>query len=437
MDGTNRSLTPIISEEEFLPYVQEKLQPLMAALSVLGRENITVNKLYYFTLVHEAEKLEVFLDDHGARSNMRWLFLSELVACARNLALAAFHLYHILDRYSDYLMGDSDQLRREFEDNTHKTLDYFASTLRNFHGALLEEAVAQGMKVEAGPLSAGEWNINVIPQLPYTITSEVAANEAERLIGIAQAYRKVAKFFRQHRLDRRFKAPSLAEIVPSKMNETMFADLETRLHNIQSEYDTYIKGGKVGREDPRAATLRGLTSIPMHLFDFLRWMAHFYERHESDAKKGVVKSKIAALAPEDQLMGVMLNFALRFAGKYLNEGIKVAERILSSFVTPILHELPIPKPQGFHARPATYVSLIVQEHGTDVFMIVNGERYDCRSVLELLQAGGILADLGIESVFFEGDKRAVDDLIILAQNNYCEDKDIPPELSYLKILRNL
>lgn len=437
MDGTNRSLTPIISEEEFLPHVQEKCQPLMAALSVLGRENMTVNKLYYFTLVHEAEKLEVFLDDHGARSNMRWLFLSELVACVRNLALAAFHLYHILDRYSDYLMGDSDQLRREFEDNANKTLNYFSSTLLNFHRALLQEAQEQGIKVAAGPMSAGDWNINVIPQLPYTITSEGAANEAERLIGIAQAYRKVAKLFRQHRLDRRFKAPSLGEIIPSKMNETMFADLETRLHNIQSEYDTYIKGGRVGREDNRAATLRGLTSIPMHLFDFLRWMAHFYERHESDVKKGGVKSKIAALAPEEQLMGVMLNFALRFAGKYLNEGMKVAERILSSFVTPILHELPIPKPQGFHARPATYVSLIVQEHGTDVFMIVNGERYDCRSVLELLQAGGIIADLGVDTVFFEGDKRAVDDLIILAENNYCEDRDVPPELSYLKILRNL
>lgn len=434
---TSRSLTPIISEEDFLPRLQDKCQALMAALSVLGHENMTANKLYYFTLVHEAEKLEVFLDDYGARSNMRLLFFAELVACVRNLALAAFHLYHILDRYSDYLMGDSDQIRREFEDNAYKTLQYFSGTLRNFHGALLDEAVAQGMKVEAGPLSTGEWNIKVIPQLPYTITSEAAVNEDERLIAIAQAYRKVAKLFRQHRLDRRFKAPALGEIIPSKMNETMFADLETRLHNIQSEYDTYIKGGRVGREDARAATLRGLTSIPMHLFDFLRWMAHFYERHESDMKKGVVKSKIAALAPENELMGVLLNFGLRYAGKYLNEGVKVAERILSSFVTPIVHELAIPKPQGFHARPATYVSLIVQEHGTDVFMIVNGERYDCRSVLELLQAGGILADLGLETVFFEGDKRAIDDLIILAANNYCEDKDIPPELSYLRILRNL
>lgn len=434
---TSRSLTPIISEEEFLHSLQDKRQALMAALSVLARENMTVNKLYYFTLVHEAEKLEVFLDDYGARSNMRLLFFAELVACVRNLALAAFHLYHILDRYSDYLMGDSDQLRREFEENAHKTLRYFSGALRNFHNALLDEAAAQGMKMETGPLSTGEWSIRVIPQLPYTITSEAAANENERLIAIAQAYRKVAKLFRQNRLDRRFKAPTLGEIIPSKMNETMFADLETRLHNIQSEYDTYIKGGRVGRDDSRAATLRGLTSIPMHLFDFLRWLAHFYERHESDVKKSGVKMKIAALAPEDQLMGVMLNFGLRYAGKYLNEGVKVAERILSSFVTPIVHELPIPKPQGFHARPATYVSLIVQEHGTDVFMIVNGERYDCRSVLELLQAGGVLADLGLETVFFEGDKRAIDDLIILAANNYCEDTDIPAELSYLKILRNL
>jgi hypothetical protein len=70
-------------------------------------------------------------------------------------------------------------------------------------------------------------------------------------------------------------------------------------------------------------------------------------------------------------------------------------------------------------------------------MLVGEERFDCRSVLELLQAGGTLADNGAESVVFEGDQRCLEDLRILAKANYCEDQDIPHELSYLRISRNL
>ncbi len=91
---------------------------------------------------------------------------------------------------------------------------------------------------------------------------------------------------------------------------------------------------------------------------------------------------------------------------------------------------------GFHARPATYVSLIVNEYGTDVYLIVDNERYSAKSVMALLEAGWILADKGAKSVVYEGDRRVLQDLKILAEHNYCEDQDIPRELSYLRVLRN-
>ncbi|MBI4667240.1 MAG: HPr family phosphocarrier protein [Nitrospinae bacterium] len=435
---TSRSLTPIINEEEFLPLVQEKCQNFMAILSVHQDETMSVNKLYYFTLLQEAERLEGFLDDHGARSNKRWFGFAELVACVRNFAMAGFHLYHVLDRYSDYLAGESTQLSREFQDSAYKTLERFSAVFNRFYQTLVEEAASQGVSIFTKPMATGQWDLKVTPQLPYTLTDgEDTLEEDERLISIAQSYRKAVRAFRESRLDRKVKAASLGEIIPSRLNETLFAEFETRLHSIQSEYDTYIKGGKVWKHDERANRLRGLTAIPMHLFDFLRWLAHFYERHESDNRKSQLKERIASIAPDEELLNIILNFGLRFSGKYLGEGVKVAERILTSFVKPISYELPIPKPQGFHARPATYVSLVVQEHGTDVFMLVNGEKYDCRSVLDLLQAGGAVADHSLNTVVFEGDRRALDDLKILAENNYCEDRDIPQELSYLRILRNL
>lgn len=437
MTDSSRSLTPIISEKDFLGLVEERATGLLGVLSVLEDDDFLVNKLYYFTVMQEADRLESFLDDHGARTNLSWLYFAEIVACVRNFSIAGSQIYHVLDRYPDYLGDEKDPLRRDFQDKAFETLEYFTQVLKNFHGAMLEEVRAKGSGITIKPVSTDEWRLKVNPQLPYTISEEEAADEEERVIAIAQLYRKVVKNFKQSRLSQRIKGGALAEIVPSKINETLMSEFEIKLHTIQSEYDTYIKGGRIERENPDIKTLRGLVAIPMHLFDALKWLVHFFERHENEIRKSDVKAAISEMVNNDKLYESIAGFGVRFCGRYLNEGNKVAERILSSFVKPITYTLPIPKPQGFHARPATYVSLVVQEHGTDVFMIVDGERFDCRSVLEILQAGGMMADSGREEVVFEGDKRALDDLKILADHNYCEDQDIPPELSYIRIMRNL
>jgi phosphotransferase system HPr-like phosphotransfer protein len=395
-----------------------------------------VNKRYFFALLYESERLESFLDDHGARHNLHWLYFSELVACARNFSLAGFHLSHILDRYTDYLGGEDDPLRRDFTDRVYEILDYFASVLSRFHdemvGASRSDEVAVGL---SSPPS--DWRLAVSPQLPYTITGEDADGEDERVIAICQSYRRLVKRFREKHLHRTTKAKTLSELIPTVVNETMMASFETDLHSIQSEYDTYIRGGVFERTSADAGHLRGLTAIPMHLFEALRWLTHFYERHENEIRKSDVKSKISELVNDDRLFDGIVGFGLKYVSRYLSEGNQTAERILSSFVKPVAMTLPIPQPQGFHARPATYVSLIVQEHGTDVHMTVAGETFDCRSVLEMLEAGGLLAEMELTDVAFVGDQRALDDIKILADHNYCEDRDIPPELYYLRIMRNL
>jgi len=110
---------------------------------------------------------------------------------------------------------------------------------------------------------------------------------------------------------------------------------------------------------------------------------------------------------------------------------------MTAYVEKVQYELPVPKPLGFHAKPSTYVSLIVNEHGTDVEMIVESQRFNAKSVINLLMAAGLISDKGYEKVIFEGDRQVLDDLKILAENNYCEDDKIPEKLNYLRILRNM
>ena len=99
--------------------------------------------------------------------------------------------------------------------------------------------------------------------------------------------------------------------------------------------------------------------------------------------------------------------------------------------------LPLPVPVGLHARPAYYITLVVEEHGTDAFVHVGGRRFDARSVLDLLEAGGMAADLGLNEIEFEADERTLQDLIILANGNYCEDEKVPKDLYYIRVARNI
>ena len=120
----------------------------------------------------------------------------------------------------------------------------------------------------------------------------------------------------------------------------------------------------------------------------------------------------------------------------MKEGKKIADEILEQFVQTIRVELPIPQPLGFHARPSTYISLIARKHGGEAFLIVDGERFNAKSVMSLLQAGGAVADKGYGTVVFEGDKRVIEDIKILAKNNYSEENKIPPKLSYLREIKS-
>ena len=132
-----------------------------------------------------------------------------------------------------------------------------------------------------------------------------------------------------------------------------------------------------------------------------------------------------------------MNFGFVYSHYFLNEGNKIADEILSHFSKVTRVQLPIPDPLGFHARPATYVSIIARRYeNLNLLMFVDEEQFNPKSVMSLLQAGGTIADKGYKTVFFEGDVRIIDDIKLLAKHNYCENCDIPSQLSYLRDFKN-
>ncbi|MCH6580428.1 MAG: HPr family phosphocarrier protein, partial [Nitrospinae bacterium] len=257
----------------------------------------------------------------------------------------------------------------------------------------------------------------------------------DRIIDMFEKMGNVAAMMDDMNARIKLKGGDLKRIVPEIIDEKKARMVMSLVHSVQSEFDTYINGTYIQKKHEELKNFRGYISMPLHLLEVTIWLTHFYERHEDEIRQGECKRIISTLVNKNELLNQVVNFCFKNCIFYIREGNLLGKELLKKFVKTVRYELPIPTPLGFHARPSTYISLIVRKHNADAFLVLDNEKFDARSVMSLLQAGGAVADKGYQTVVFEGDKRVLDDLKILADHNYCEDKNVPAELSYLKSMR--
>jgi phosphotransferase system HPr-like phosphotransfer protein len=435
-----KSLVKIISEEEFLQLAQEpstfffKIYNSFASRLKEGKD---VSRKFYSNLIQEAEFLESFLDEYGARENKEWAFFTEYVACIRNLGISAFFIKHLLDRYPYYNLRDSKENFTQFQSRAHSALEFLSKSMLNIYQEVIATAKINGLIFPEESVSPHEFSdIESNKRLPKNIAEDEVKNEDERIVEICEKIQETSKKMETIKISPTNDLTELKKLVPYKINETRARAFKEMVHSIQSDYDTYVKHTKLEQENPIIKNLRGHISMTLHLLEVVLWLSHFYERHEDEIRAGECKRKITEMVDKGQLLSQVVNFGFQYSRHFIFKGSELAEEILKQFVKVGRIEVPVPKPLGFHARPSTYVSLISRNYNEDLFLIVDDEKFNTKSVMSMLQAGGTIADKGCQTVIFEGSKRVLDDVIILAKHNYCEEQEIPEQLNYLKELRN-
>ncbi len=431
-----KSLIQIISEDEFLQIVQEpsqlffKVSALFCEKTENGKE---ISRKLYSSLIQETEYLESVLDEHGARENKTWSFFSEYVACIRNLTIAAFYIRHILDRYPYYSLGESEENFRVFNEAANKALDFLNTSIQGLRAEVVKAGQLNGLKVPEDLFSMNEFSdIESNKCLPRTILEDEVKGEQERILDLCQKYRKVAKMINETGFEKSDKLETFRRATPSKLNEKVVRMFKELVHSVQSEYDTYVKNTRMEQSQADLKNLRGYISMPLHLLEVVLWLCHFYERHEDDIRHGECKQQISRIVNKEALLGQIFNFGFHYSKYYLQEGDELVKEILKEFMEIVRAEVPIPQPLGFHARPSTYISLIARHHEGELHMLVDEQKFNAKSVMSLLQAGGLLADKGHQKVILEGSRQAINDAKLLARNNYCEEGEFPRQLSYLR-----
>jgi phosphotransferase system HPr-like phosphotransfer protein len=431
-----KSLIQIISEDEFLIIVEEPARVFLKVSALLVEKikaHKEISRKYYSNLIQETEYLESVLDEHGARENKTWSFFSEYVACTRNLAIAAFYIKHILDRYPYYNLEESEDNAQAFHETAYSALNFLNDSIQGLRAEVVKAGQLNGLNINEDSFSLDEFSeIESNKRLPRTILEDEVKEERERVIDLCQKYRKVAKMVNEIGFKRNDDLEIFRHVIPSKLDEKLVRMFKELVHSVQSEYDTYVKNTRLEQSREGLKNMRGYISMPLHLLEVVLWLCHFYERHEDDIRHGECRQQISRIVNKEILLGQIFNFAFHYSKYYLAEGDKLVKEILLGFVENVKVEVLIPQPLGFHARPSTFVSLIARHHDGELYMIIDDEKFNAKSVMSLLQAGGLLADKGYKKVTLEGSKLAINDVKILAQNNYCEEGEFPRQLSYLR-----
>ena len=130
-----------------------------------------------------------------------WSFFSEYIACIRNLAIAAFYIKHILDRYPYYKLKESVEINEEFHAAAKRTLKFINGSILNLKDEVVHTGKINGLDILSDKGSDDEFfNIESNKRLPKNIMDDEIKEERERAIDLCHKYRKIAKFIEEAKI---------------------------------------------------------------------------------------------------------------------------------------------------------------------------------------------------------------------------------------------
>lgn len=413
---------------------------LMSCAYISGYDapkNVFTKKLYS-KLVSSSRILEDYLDFHGAKSNRDWYFYRELTAAVRHLSLSGYAQKHILNRLNHYNLPDSE----DFEKEGLETLGFITKTLMKLSPVILEEADRLGIEIPSEAYDASDFpGIVTGERLESDLDDIENDSRKENIVKLASEYLGIANHFERFTFYQPYSYEEILEIVPVRLNEVEIRRHEMMVHNLQSYFDTYVIHGGISANGENLKKFRSFFSVVYHLMKMMGRLLHFYERHIYEAGfKDIHKStreRLWDIVDPFRLLDRSINYGLYYVCFFLTTSKDLVREILNENIERSAVTVAIPMKRGFHSRPSLLVAKIVQHYGGQVELRVGQDRFDASSVLDLQWAGGKILNENILEVVFEGDTRALRDIMILASANYGEDTmgkglPLPKELRYLR-----
>lgn len=430
------SLGRIISEEEFAAILKPPMSDFLALARRFGEMSDSERFRQYLSFLSEqANEVESFLDEYGARTNRTFSFLGKLIASVRWISRGLFAIEHVGSRFMGYFADPSAAAHEGFREELEATRCFLQSSLASLVNACAEEAIRLDCAEDASSGGIGKSIPGTNPGknlLPQNLDElEEVPDEERRIIEVASRFRLAQEDIARLKVSERQDGPTeIRRAVRERYDEEAARRLEAKIHGLQAKYDTYISGTTLERSHPELRELRGFTSVVLHLLEAGTNLVHFYERHESDIRGAASQDRLAKIVDETRMLERIHNFVLVFASQYAKRGREVAEQIIPQFTTDVAYDLTVPTGTWVHVRPAHRIVAIVNHYGSPVEMEIDGERCEANSILQVMMLMGNHADARV--IRFRGDEKPLGDLRALFDADLGEGEGaLPDRLSYL------
>jgi len=428
------ALEQVIPEGAFASLLERQGDMLFRlAETLVGRADADWTRRHFFQLVSEADSVEAFLDDFGARHNRAFAHLRELVASVRGFALAGFSISHLASRLDGYPNVLSTGEAAAASDSVRRVHAFLQRTVRRLLAAVLDESRKLGVKLPSEPFPEERWREDgPRRKLARNMGQDELASDEQKTAEIASKFVHAAGLFEELAPRRIAVEHERESWLQRHCSEEHARSLEATVHNLQSAYDTWVKGTTIEAGDPRLPKLRGHASAALHLMEATTQLTHFVERHERTGRDDATARRIAALVSQSEVRDITLNHMLVHAAVYMRRGRSVAEDLLPSYTNVQEIDVELREDVMLHARPAALIVGIVHRYGTPVEMVVEGRRCNAGSILEMMVTVGSAPDA--RRFRFRGDEHPLRDVALLFQHALGEDglDLLPQELAYLR-----
>lgn len=426
------SLEQLVPEQDFAGLLEGRTGDLyrLANSLLAGRERWT--KRQYFHLYTEADELESFLDDYGARYNQTYCTFTELVASLRGFALAGLSVEHLMRRLDGYgVLEESGRDAARARADVGRAREFIQGTLQNLLAAVRAEGIAKGIAPTRETYLEKHEEQVVRFRLPRNVGQEAIADEEQRIAEVASKFLQACTMLEEARFQCIESPADRDAFLAEHCTEELARVYEATVHNLQSAYDTYIKNTVLEAQDERLPRLRGHVSATLHLLGAVTQLTHFLERHESEVRDDAARRLLADLVPRGGVSDIALNVLLYWADRFLRQGRAIAEDLLPAYTN--LQTLDVELRDGLvlHARPASLIVSIVNYYGTPVELEIDGRSCNAGSILELLVVVGSRPDA--RRFTFRGDEHPLRDIGLLFQHGLGENgpDTLPEDLAYL------
>lgn len=360
----------------------ERLYKLCLFAVEKEHKDIVLNRRFLGRFHLEATWMEETLDGAGARKSEKWFPFREGVSAIKLFSSVTYDVLHVKKCSPNYKLLDID---KDFTKEVDNVLNDLYLSLLETSNYLIKKSKKCGLHNNVVMLDKDDF-IDYTGDIMLENDRKLRhiENPGKTLIYLATEFLSLKSEMTIFENLLKHEKSDFREYIPDTFSEEKLRLVLTRFHNLQSLYDTYLSESDIEYADARLKILRGHISMIFHMVNSATEFCHYYERHIIPREKSIFFKSLLPMEV-NRFLEITIRFFMKYPVKYFKAAKNLCHRVIDDYAEIEEKLISIPPYRGFHVRPSTLLSKIVNYYGGKVKMYIEDQEYDPSTTLELFR----------------------------------------------------